>query len=688
MPDASTGKSKSRYRISADIGGTFTDVVVQDLRTAEHYAAKVLTTPENLSKGILVAFRTILDDFAGVEFAVHGTTQGLNALLSRSGDRVLLLVTKGLRDSHLVMRGSRPREDMYNNKYQRQEPLVMRRDTLGIGGRLAYDGSEVAPLSREDLEKAALYAGEQRIASIAVCFLFSYKNPDHELRARDILRELLPNASISLSHEVAREWREAERSASTVVDAYVGRIVKNYLASIEGQFIERGLKTPLHVMRSSGGVMTARQASRQPIQTLFSGPVGGTMGGAALAKLVGRSHIICADVGGTSFDVSLVVQGQPNVINQGTVNGLDIILPLVEIHSIGAGGGSIAYIEAGGLRVGPRSAGAVPGPACYGKGGTEPTVTDAQVVLGRFLPKTAVGDGLEIDRAKAEQALANLAARLSIDTIALAEGIIDITNAKMAEAIRKITIERGIEPKDFSIAAFGGAGPMHAASLAEELEIAEVLIPPLSGVFSALGMLHAPLRQDLAIPFYRSLGGLDTGEVVGAYEQHAAEAVDVIAAGGIERGAIQFRRFADMRYEGQEYTLTAELTGIEPTAASVAQAFHSAYRRMYGHAHEGSEIEIVSLRLVAIAELGSGLIEGERPSSLSALKPRERPVVFNGRAVPTAIYDSAELQPGHEIAGPAIVDDTTATTVVPPGAMLRVGKLGVMSITFNSGSKR
>ena len=689
MPESTGGDGLPRYRISADIGGTFTDVVVQDLREARHCSAKVLTTPGDLSRGVLGAFEQILDDFGDVGFAVHGTTQGLNALLSRSGDRVLLLVTKGLRDSHLIMRGSRPREHMYDNKYQTPQPLVMRRDTLGVGGRLDYSGAEIAPLSREDLQSAADYAREQGILSIAVCFLFSYKNPAHELRARQILRELLPESSIALSHEVAREWREAERSASTVVDAYVGRIVKTYLEGIQDRFAKRGLKAPLHVMRSSGGVMTAGQAARQPIQTLLSGPVGGTMGGAALAKLIGRSHIICADVGGTSFDVSLVVGGQPNVSNLGTVNGLDIILPLVEIHSIGAGGGSIAYTEAGGLRVGPRSAGAVPGPACYGNGGTEPTVTDAQVLLGRFLPVATVGDGLQIDPALAERALARLAEQLSMDIMTLAEGIIDITNAKMAEAIRKITIERGIEPKDFSLAAFGGAGPMHAASLAQALEVAEVLIPPLSGVFSAWGMLHAPVRQDRAIPFYRTLGALDFHELVAAFERGAAESADIIAAGGVDRLTVVFRRFADMRYAGQEYTVTAELTDIEPTPAALARAFHEAYARLYGHAHEGSEIEIVSLRVVATADPGGALPHEEAHAcSPGALKPRERPVIFGGRPVATRIYNSAELERGHEIPGPAIVDDATATTVVPPGAVLRVGPLGVMSITFMPGGQQ
>ena len=332
-----------RYRISADIGGTFTDIVVQDKQQGGYLAAKSPTTPGDLSEGILNAFDQVIEDFSEVEFAVHGTTQGLNALLARSGDRVVLLTTKGARDSFFIMRGSRPREEMYNNKYQRPKPLVRRRDTFEIGGRLDYAGRELHSLDRDDLASVADYIRKNSINSVAVCFLFSFKNPDHELEARRVLQELVPGLSVSLSHEVAREWREAERTASTVADAYISPLVKEYLGKIEARLRDRKLSKPFYVMRSSGGVMTVGQASKQPIQTLFSGPVGGTIGSAAMTGDFGNGNLICADVGGTSFDVSLVIDGQAQVANQTLLAGMDLILPLVKIESIGAGGGSLAY---------------------------------------------------------------------------------------------------------------------------------------------------------------------------------------------------------------------------------------------------------------------------------------------------------------------------------------------------------
>ncbi len=680
--NAQDGPTSRRYRISADIGGTFTDVVVQDRHTGAYRAAKALTTPGSLADGIIAAFDQLLPDLSEVEFAVHGTTQGLNALLSRTGDRVLLLTTRGVRDSYFIMRGSRPREEMYNNRYRRPEPLIRRRDAMEIGGRLDWSGAEVEPVSRADVEAAAAYARSEGIASIAVCLLFSYANPAHEQAVGRMLEELLPGISLSLSHEVAREWREAERTASTLADAYISRIVRQYLASIQARLAARKLVPPLQVTRSSGGVMSITQAIRRPIQTLFSGPVGGTTGAAALVEAIGNPRLICADVGGTSFDVSLVIDGLPRTSNQTTLSGMDIIMPLVDIYSIGAGGGSLAYVEAGGLRVGPRSAGARPGPAAYGRGGTEATVTDAQVYLNRFLPPTVGGGGLVIDRAKAEAALGALAARIGMDVTALAEGIIDISNAKMAEAIRRITVEQGIEPRDFSIVAFGGAGPMHAAFLAQALEIREVIVPPMSGVFSAWGMLHAPLRHDIAQSWYASLSEFDGSALVGAYSGLEAEAVAHSREEAGWGNALNFQRLLDLRYDGQEYTLTVDVTGIALSdAQAIGEAFHAAYHQRYGHAHRGTPVEIVTLRLVASGEAAP--VRADATDAAEGAPPfREREVSFAGRWLPTRIYEGASLRPGHRFSGPAIIDNGTATTIVPPGAEIAVEARGLLRMTL------
>ncbi len=682
---ASGGVAKGRYRIAADIGGTFTDVVVSDTWTGECQSAKSPTTPGNLSEGILNAFDQVVDNFSDVQFAVHGTTQGLNALLSRSGDRILLLTSKGARDSFFIMRGSRPREEMYNNKFQRPDRLVRRRDTFEIGGRLDYAGQELTPLSAEDLAHVAEVAKTNNIKSVAVCFLFSFKNPAHEIEARRILQKLVPGLSVSLSHEVAREWREAERTASTVADAYIGPLVKEYLGKIEARLQNRELTRPLYVMRSSGGVMSVEQAVRQPIQTLFSGPVGGTAGATELAGLNSRSNVICADVGGTSFDVSLVIDGNVQVTNQTQVAGMDLILPLVEIESIGAGGGSLAYVEAGALRVGPESATAEPGPACYGKGGSQPTVTDAQVFLQRFLPQTQVGGTLTIDINLAESALARVAGPLGITPEVLAEGILEIANLKMANAIRKLTIEKGIEPREFSIVAFGGAGAMHAAYLAEALEISDVIIPPHSGVFSAWGMLHSPMRQDIALPYNRYLCDVASEEITESFESQIAIASAHIHKEYGGTTDIDNQCFLDMRYDGQEYTVTVEIPLSHCTRDEIAEIFHEAYRQRYGHAHLDSPIEIVALRLAATAPLAEKVTVKTSPRRDRDPVFSEREVMFGGKWLTTPVFNESDLFSGDRFDGPLIVDTGLATVVVPPGWTLIIEDRGTMRLTREGG---
>ncbi|ESW80665.1 hypothetical protein X770_30865 [Mesorhizobium sp. LSJC269B00] len=680
MANISTIVKSDRYRIAADIGGTFTDVVVQNTTTGELLAAKYPTTPSDLSDGILRAFGQVIDDFAEVEFAVHGTTQGLNALLSHSGGRIMLLTTAGARDSFFIMRGSRPRREMYNNKFQRPEQFVRRRDTLEIGGRLDYEGNEIAEINLGDLQAAAEHARLNGIQSVAVCFLFSYKNSDHEIAAREFLERNVPGISVSLSHEVAREWREAERAASTVADAYISPLVRQYLGVVESRLKKRGLTVPLYVTRSSGGLMSVKQASKQPIQTLFSGPVGGIIGAAEMTKLFRTDNVICADVGGTSFDVSLVVDGKPRVVNQTTLSGMDIIMPVVEIESIGAGAGSIAYIEAGGLRVGPESAGAEPGPACYGKGGTAPTVTDAQVFLNRFLPRAELGGTVRIDRAKAEAALTRVAESLGMDAETLAEGILDITNAKMADTIRRITVEQGIEPRDFSIVAFGGAGAMHAAFIAEALEITEVVVPPHAGVFSAWGMLHSPMRHDIAVPFNKFIEDVEECEISRRFEEQSELAKAHLDAETGGKADIRYQHLLDLRYDGQEYTVTVELPQNRTSVHQISEIFHQAYKQRYGHSHPDASIEIVALRLVATAPMGNGVAPDTSSTQTTELKFTERDVMFGGKWLKTRIFNSEDLYRGDELDGPLIVDAGLSTTVVSPGSRLVIEANGIMRI--------
>ena len=473
----------SRYRVSMDIGGTFTDVVAYDEQSGTYAAGKASTTPTDLTEGVLTGLAQVVDAPDAISFTVHGTTQGLNAFLQRRGERVLLLATRGAGDVYHIARGNRTR--LYDVHYRKPEPLVGRADIVEIGGRLDYAGAELEPLDAEAIRAAARRAREEGFGAVAVAFLFSYVNPDHELRAEAILREELDGVAVSLSHRVAREWREYERTSSAVIEAYTAPIVRRYLERLEAEMRARGLAVPLHVMQSSGGIVTAESARDLTLQTLLSGPVGGTMGGVALARLLGRPNLICVDMGGTSFDVSLVVDGEPDVSAEAELEGFPLLMPVVNIHTIGAGGGSLAYAEAGGLRVGPESAGADPGPACYGRGGTQPTVTDANVVLGRVDTESFAGGSMTLDAGAARAAVAALGTELGLDTTELAEGICDVANAKMAQAIRTLTVEKGIEPRDFALVAIGGAGPMHAVFLARELGIREVLVPRFPGAFSA-----------------------------------------------------------------------------------------------------------------------------------------------------------------------------------------------------------
>ncbi len=668
----------SRTRISMDIGGTFTDVVAYDEASGTYRAGKAATTPADLTEGVLDGIGQLTGELGDIGFCVHGTTQGLNAFLQRRGERVLLLATRGAGDVYHVARGNRTR--LYDIHYRKPQPLVPRRDIVEIGGRLDWAGQELEPLDEDAVRAAAARAREEGFGAIAVAFLFSYVNPAHEQRAAEILRAELPGVTVSASHGIAREWREYERTSSTVVDAYTAPVVRRYLVRLEDELRGRGLGVPLHVMQSSGGIVTAESAREQTLQTLLSGPVGATLGGVALARLLGRPNLICVDMGGTSFDVSLVVDGQPDVSTEAELEGFPLMIPVVDIHTIGAGGGSIAYSEAGGLRVGPESAGAVPGPACYGRGGERPTVTDADLVLGRVDPDAFAGGTMTLDRAAAERAVETLAAELGLQTAELAEGICDVVNAKMAQAIRTLTVEKGIAPGDFALVACGGAGPMHAAFLARELGIAETIVPRFPGAFSAWGMLETEVRRDASRTFFSPLDEVDADALARELHELDAEGAAALGAEGIEGDAGRVLHALDLRYIGQEYSLTIPLESLdEPLAGTwpqgIADRFHTAHRNRFGHANPRAPIEVVVLRMTALGSLGR---TQPRPLERVDSTPTGdvRPVVFDRATHDAPVVDRVDLGAGSAIDGPVIVTEPTATTVVPPGMRLTVDDFG------------
>ncbi|MFE0153955.1 hydantoinase/oxoprolinase family protein [Nonomuraea sp. NPDC059007] len=672
------------YRVAMDIGGTFTDVVCYDERDGAVVAAKAPSTPGDLAEGVFNALGRVVADPARISFFVHGTTQGLNALLERKGARVLLLTSGGARDVYQIARGNRER--MFDLRYRKPVPLVPRADIMEAAGRLDWRGEELTPLDEGAVRRAARRAREEGFDAVAVSLLFSYANPAHEIRAGQILAEELgPDVLVVLSHEVAREWREYERTSSAVLEAYTGPVVRRYLAGIQDRFAGRGLGVPVHVMQSSGGLVNAGYAMRRPLQTLLSGPVGGTMGGVAAARLLGGGNAICVDMGGTSFDVSLVVGGRPDISAEARIEGYPVLMPIVNLHTIGAGGGSLAYAEAGALRVGPESAGAVPGPACYGRGGTRATVTDANLVLGRVDPAWFAGGLMTLDTGAAERAIAALAGELGMEPPRLAEGVCAVANAKMAQAIRTLTVEHGVEPREFTLVAFGGAGAMHAAFIARELGITDVVVPRFPGAFSAWGMLEADVRRDLTHPFFRPQAGVDGGEMAALLRELEGQALAALAGQGVPEERRRVEHAVDMRYEGQDYTLTIPLLdAAEPAGpgflAALAARYAEAHTGRYGHATPEAAVELVMLRSTGF---GTFPKTAAAPGAAGrAQAPAVRDVIFNGEVHRTPVLRRADLD--GELAGPAIVVEETATTVIPPGCRATVDVNGFLLIKVNS----
>ena len=665
------------HRVAMDIGGTFTDFVITDDEERRTYSGKVLSTPADPAEGVLGGIAQLVADPAGIGFIVHGTTVALNAFLERKGTRVLLLMTAGLRDAYSIARHDR--KELYALRYRKPERLVPRRDVLEVTERLRWDGSVATPLDEASLEPALARVRSEGVEAVAVCLLHAHVNPEHELRVREILQRECPGLSVTLSHEIAREWREYERASSAVLNAYIAPRVERYLATLADGLQRLDVESTLYVMQSNGGITTARKARRQPIQTLLSGPVGGSIGGAALSRLTGRPNLLCIDMGGTSFDLSLIVDGQPSVSTETELQGLPVLMPLVDIHTIGAGGGSLAWLEAGGLRVGPQSAGADPGPACYGRGGTRPTVTDANLFLGRLDPGYFLGGQMSLDEEAAARALASMAPEIGLEEVALAEGMLAIVNAKMADAMRTITVKQGIDPRDYSLVAFGGAGPMHAVWLAEELEIGEVVVPWSPGTFSAWGMLQTDMRHDVVRTFYEPLAVLDGVRVAEVYAELERESSELLAVESIPDADRYFARSADMRYVGQEYFVSVPV-GPSVELVEIDRAFHEAHRVRYGHSTPGAPVEFVNLRVAGMGRIGVPAAPS-RPAGGEDPSLGRRSVVFSGEARDTPVLLRDRLPPGAVHEGPLVIEEQSSTTVVPPGYTTRVDEHGNLLIT-------
>jgi len=654
-----------RYSLSADIGGTFTDIVLYDRRKKDYKSAKVPTVKENLSKGVLDGIATMIEDFSEVEFFVHGTTAGLNAFLERKGANMALIVTKGFRDVNEIGRANR--SEIYNIQYRQPEPLVKRRNIFELDERVLHDGTVHKEVSEDEVNKLLDEIEDAGYESVSIALLHAYKNPENELKVLDILKKRNNKMSVSLSHNIVREWREYERTSTTLINAYIAPIVENYLNQFEDQLEEKGTENDLFIMQSNGGVMTSEVAKDKPIQTLLSGPVGGTMGGVTLGEQTSNDNLICVDMGGTSFDVSMIIDGEPDVTSEVNIEKFPILSPMVNMHTIGAGGGSIAWIEGGGLRVGPQSAGAVPGPVCYGKGGTEPTVTDANVVLGRIDPADFLGGNMKLDFEGAYKAIEELGKQLGLGGYETAEGICEIANAKMADAIRTLTVSKGIDPRDFTLVAFGGAGPMHAMFIAENLGINKIIVPASAGTFSAWGMLQTDIRHDDVRTYVSLLRSSDEAVTKNLFDQMIVNSEDVLKSQNIDSNNIKHNKQYDLRYVGQEYTVTVdENPDSQDFYDDLEQDFHDMHLNIYGHNNPEGAVEIVNLRVVSYGLLDKnphGKLEEKADKDSNFDKVNQ--VFWNNEQVDTKIYNLEKLAVNEELHGPIIIETETSTIVVP-----------------------
>lgn len=678
-----SGLNRGPYRVAVDVGGTFIDFVLVDESTGEFVIEKQTATAATLVDEFVAGLRRLPLDPAQLSGSLfHGTTVGINAVVQERGAAVGLITTCGFRDVLELGRGGRP--EIYNVFYRPPDPLVPRRLRREVAGRLLADGSEHEPLDADALGREADLLVAEGVEAIAICFLHSYANPAHEQAAATLIRERHPGVHVTASHEITTEWREFERTSTTVLNAYLQPLFSDYLSRLDDRLRGEGYERPLVLMQSSGGVITAEGARQKPIRTLESGPAGGVIGAQALAELTGHRNVICADVGGTTYDVALIENGEILEATSTEVGRRPIVGPIIDMTSIGAGGGSIAWIDStGAVRVGPQSAGAHPGPACFGHGGTEPTVTDCHLVLGRLDPERFLGSRMRLDLDAAERTLLERIARPQGMTLhEAAAGILSIAETNMTYAIRTVTVERGVDPRDFAIFSYGGGGGLFAAATAGELDIATVLVPRAPANFSALGILVADYREDTALTRVHAFDESTIDAVRARFEALRADATAELRGLALEDAAIDVLYRADLRFQGQDFTITIPVDSAwmdDPAALldGMRRRFVEMHGQLYGHSSFDRPLEIVNCRCRATGRVPHPQW-GEWPNGETGEPRATREVHFDsaGAFVETAIYERDSLGRGQRIEGPAIVEEWTTTTVVPPEMSCEVDRLG------------
>jgi N-methylhydantoinase A len=661
--------------LGVDVGGTFTDLVLYDQDAGSIRIEKVPSTPDNPSVGILAGIERMSIGLAGVAKLAHGTTVATNTILERKGAKTAVITTRGFRDVLEVGRGNRVL--LYNIKATRPPPLVPRSRVYEATERTLYDGSVRQAVDREELAAIAAKLAGLGIEAIAICFLHSYANGANENAAREIVAKVLPGAVLSISSEVLPEYREYERFACTMLNAYVAPRMSGYLESLRDGLAKRGYGRTVDIMTSNGGTWPISRIVTSPVNSVLSGPAAGVIGAVFVGKAAGYPNLITYDMGGTSTDTCLVKDGAFAMSTDGRIGAYPLRLQQIEINSIGAGAGSIAWLDAGRvISVGPQSAGAMPGPACYGRGGTEATVTDANVVLGRIGTDRPLGGEIRLDAQVARGAIARIGERVGIDAQRMAEGILKLVVAKMTASIKEISIMRGHDPRDFALFAYGGAGPLHAALVADELGCPRVVVPPMPGNFSAFGLLVADVRHDYARTRVVPTAELPVEELRATLAGMREEGRRRLEAEGFAPDAMHFEARLDMRYVGQAFELSVSVPERPQSMADVDAAFLDVYTKRYSYAVSGP-VEIVTFRLTAYGRVAKpGLPKVRAGGSLQAARSGERPVAFEGRFAPTPIYDRAALPIDAAIDGPAIVEEPGSSTIVPPGFHASVDGLG------------
>jgi N-methylhydantoinase A len=655
-----------------DIGGTFTDLIGFDYAAGRFAQAKSLTTPHDLVQGVLDCIGKSGLSAPAIDELIHGSTIAINTLIERNGARTGLVVTRGTRDVYIIGRGNRP--EAYNLFFHRHRPLLPRRLTFEVAERMLSTGEVREPLRAESVAAACAALKAEGVEAVAVCFLHSYVNPDHERAAGRMIRAALPGAYVSLSHEILREYREFERMSTTIVNAYIGPRVGGYVSGLATRLGDIGFRGNLSIMRSNGGVMTPQVATTRPAAMMESGPVGGIIASAQIGRRLGFADVISFDMGGTTAKASLVRHGEPTMSPGyyvgGYAAGHPVMLPMIDVVEVGAGGGSIAWLDAvGALKVGPQSAGADPGPACYGGGGTSPTITDANLVLGRLDPDNFLGGEMRLDATAAWDAIkSRIAGPLGIDAVAAAQAIVDIANAKMSLAVREVSVAKGYDPRDFALVASGGAGPLHVLAIARELHIPKVIVPLFPSHFSALGMLLADERHDFTRTFYVELAGADFAKLLAVCDEMVAQ-----ASAALRHAKDAARRIdLDIRYVGQEFTLPVPVTRGQLAGADragIRTAFDALYEQRYAHHSPDEPVEIVNIRVAVVGKrtrISFPDLPDRGPGPAKPTGTREVYICDPRRPAICPVYRRDRLGAASAIAGPALIEEHGTTTVLFP----------------------